>query len=220
MSGIIDQVVVLDDEALKFDDTWVNFALKYFEHHLQKLKLNYRPLLVATYSTASFVGNWNVSTEVVANTKGFTDAMQEWNKKVFGNIFARKNELMTNLRKVQRSLELQGNSSLRSYKIDLKTAIEDILEIQGLRIEGMGWCYDEDMLKQHAIKFYLNLYMIDVSPPTKQFFYRGRFPALDNDDLGVFNAKVSIDEVRKAFYSMDLLKAPGADGLHAKFYQS
>ncbi|TYG52197.1 hypothetical protein ES288_D09G008000v1, partial [Gossypium darwinii] len=77
-------------------------------------------------------GNWNVSTEVVANTKGFTDAMQEWNKKMFRNIFARKNELMTNLRKVQRSLELQGNSSLRSCKIDLKTAIEDILEQEEL----------------------------------------------------------------------------------------
>lgn len=84
----------------------------------------------------------------------------------------------------------------------------------------MGWCYDEDMLKQHAIDFYLNLYMIDVSPPIENFFYRGRIPALDNDDLGIFNAEVSIDEVRKAFYSMDLLKALGADGLHAKFYQS
>lgn len=73
-----------------------------------------------------------MSTEVVANTKGFTDAMQEWNKKVFRNIFARKNELMTNLRKVQRSLELQGNSSLRSCKIDLKTAIEDILKQEEL----------------------------------------------------------------------------------------
>ncbi|TYH19268.1 hypothetical protein ES288_A05G339000v1 [Gossypium darwinii] len=59
------------------------------------------------------------------------DVVQEWNKRVFRNIFARK-ELMKKLRNVQRSLELRDNPSLHSYEIDLKTAIEDILEQEEL----------------------------------------------------------------------------------------
>ncbi|KAG8493151.1 hypothetical protein CXB51_010527 [Gossypium anomalum] len=127
--------------------TWNRGEL--FQHLTKPFVMKNGPLIVATDSTTSFVGdkpfrflaiqgNWNMSTKV-----------QEWNKRVFGNIFAKK-ELLTKLRNVKRSLEL--------------------------------------------------------------------FRALDNDDLGVLNAKVSINEVRKVFFSMSPLKALRVDGLHAKFY--
>lgn len=37
--------------------------------------------------------NWNSSREVSANLQSLTEALQEWNIKVFDNIFFKKNKL-------------------------------------------------------------------------------------------------------------------------------
>ncbi|MBA0642044.1 hypothetical protein Goklo_026507 [Gossypium klotzschianum] len=90
--------------------------------------------------------------------------------------------------------------------------------IEALKIEGYNWCCDDETLKRHDIDNFSKLYTVDAYFP-KDFPIKGCFSKLEADLIGPLNAEINMEEVRHALFSMAPLKAPGIDGLHAKFYQ-
>ncbi|KAK5819969.1 hypothetical protein PVK06_025009 [Gossypium arboreum] len=90
---------------------------------------------------------------------------------------------------------------------------------EALKIDGTGWCYDDEVIKSHAIEYFSKLYIVEQYS-IENFPVQGRFPKLEDCLLSVLNVVVTMDEVRQAVFSMAPLKAPGVDGFHAKFYQA
>lgn len=65
----------------------------------------------------------------------------------------------------------------------------------------------------------MSLYSLDDSMPRSPFVF-GNFPKLSESILEGLVAEVTLEEVHRSLFSMSPLKAPGVDGLHAKFYQA
>lgn len=91
--------------------------------------------------------------------------------------------------------------------------------IESLQDGNGNWISDQDTLKQMAQSFFQTLYTDDV-PTDSQFAIRGCFPMLDDDEWNRIKSPVSHLEVKNALFDMGGLKAPGADGYRAIFYQS
>ncbi|KAL4304484.1 hypothetical protein GQ457_10G003160 [Hibiscus cannabinus] len=53
----------------------------------------------------------------------------------------------------------------------------------------------------------------------ERYAVRGKFPTLASVCLESLGLKISNEEIRRAFFDMAPLKAPGIDGIHAAFYQ-
>lgn len=75
------------------------------------------------------------------------------------------------------------------------------------------------MLRRHATDYFSKLYTVD-SYLIGSFPVRGRFSRLKSNVITDLLAEVTKEEVRRAVFSMNPLKAPGVDGFHAKFYQA
>lgn len=91
--------------------------------------------------------------------------------------------------------------------------------ITTLKDEQGSWISDESSLQQHACQYYQNLYTAEPRP-TSPYPHRGMFPPIPPSSLAALNATVSLEEVKRALFDMQPLKAPGKDGIHALFYQS
>lgn len=91
--------------------------------------------------------------------------------------------------------------------------------IAGLKIISGEWCFDENQLKDEAIHFFPDLYSMEGIDGERlpDYGYFGTLPVAIKEAL---TSRVTKDEVKAALNSMAPLKAPGKDGLHAKFYQS
>lgn len=55
----------------------------------------------------------NMSDEVLSNLESFSQIVQEWNKLVFGNIFARKEQAIWELKRIQGALERKSTKRLK-----------------------------------------------------------------------------------------------------------
>ena len=83
------------------------------------------------------------------------------------------------------------------------------------------WCEDVSKLKQMAREFFQNLYQDvgEVTDPALSLnFPRGSL--LSETQLLTILRPVSEEEIRKVIFAMSLYKAPGGDGLQAKFFQA
>ena len=79
------------------------------------------------------------------------------------------------------------------------------------------WINDADALKSHAIFFFSKIYTLDDTTFTP-YGLSGLFPSLNPNEISEFAKPVSNMEIFKAISDMNLLKAPGIDGLNAGFY--
>lgn len=91
--------------------------------------------------------------------------------------------------------------------------------IEGLNIGSKRWCFDDERLKQHAIKVFKNLYIVDPCH-AGAFNCYGWFSLLTIKDRDYLAKEVLREEIHNAVFRMVLPKAPGIDGFHAKFYWS
>ncbi|KAH1114363.1 hypothetical protein J1N35_007741 [Gossypium stocksii] len=90
--------------------------------------------------------------------------------------------------------------------------------ILALRDNNEEWCSDQSMLSDEATRFFENLYgEIPNSMPDHPL---NIFSRLKKQDINFLNKPILNIEIKKAFFDMAPLKAPGSDGFHAYFFQS
>ncbi|KAG8482487.1 hypothetical protein CXB51_024233 [Gossypium anomalum] len=92
-------------------------------------------------------------------------------------------------------------------------------KIDGLRIDGDEWCFENELLKQNVVEYFKGLFSTDYTVD-RAFPCRGRFPSLSTMEKDSLCLVVSSEEVRSAMFGMAPLKALGLDDFYAKFYQA
>lgn len=58
----------------------------------------------------------------------FTEAVKEWNKSSFGNIFARKRRRIARLKGIQRALESGHKNAFKKLEMKLRSELEEETE--------------------------------------------------------------------------------------------
>ncbi|KAK8292988.1 hypothetical protein V6Z12_D06G159200 [Gossypium hirsutum] len=81
------------------------------------------------------------------------------------------------------------------------------------------WCFEEDVLKQHVVQFFKELYTMDYVT-NGVFPCRGKFPMFCCNEMMTLISVVSDEEIHRAMFSMAPLKVPGVDGFQASFFQT
>ncbi|PPR85801.1 hypothetical protein GOBAR_AA34892 [Gossypium barbadense] len=92
-------------------------------------------------------------------------------------------------------------------------------EIKALKRSNGKWCYNEETLRTEAILCFQNLYTLEAHA-SGLFSVQMKFPFIETSLLNCIVRNLTSKEVRDALLEMAPLKASGADGLHAQFYQS
>ncbi|KAJ8762937.1 hypothetical protein K2173_023066 [Erythroxylum novogranatense] len=138
-----------------------------------------------------------------------------WNKSTFGEILDHE-EFLWKLRSRDEWLSL-GDRNTKYYHH--KTLVRrKVNRIEGLKIDGTNWCFDDDALQRAASLFFSNLYTVE-NVAIAQTYIRGHFPRLSAMAVNVLKAPIQDTEIREALFSMAPQKAPGIDGFHAQFFQ-
>lgn len=81
------------------------------------------------------------------------------------------------------------------------------------------WLYDKHVIKKHSVEFFTGLFKA-AGGDFISYTCSGMFPTIDSSVLCEIDRPVDDGEIRSTVFSMQPLKAPGVDGLHALFYQS
>ncbi|GMI87106.1 hypothetical protein HRI_002379900 [Hibiscus trionum] len=90
--------------------------------------------------------------------------------------------------------------------------------IKMLRLDNGAWCDDPKVLQEHAVDFFSSLFTSEPCPEPPELVLMG-FPQIHRDAMQGLLREVTLDEVTEVVFSMSPLKAPGADGFHATFFQ-
>ncbi|KAA3484936.1 reverse transcriptase [Gossypium australe] len=90
--------------------------------------------------------------------------------------------------------------------------------IEALKIDGSEWCFDNVILRNHAVGYFSKLYKVDDNQ-IGDFPITWRFLRVGGELLETLSYKVSMEEVKHSMFSMTPLNSPGIYEFHAKFYQ-
>ncbi|XP_028770189.1 uncharacterized protein LOC114727667 [Neltuma alba] len=91
--------------------------------------------------------------------------------------------------------------------------------IDAIRLEGGDWCYDIEVIKREATRYFATLFAEEVSCRDALHCVVS-YPKLDEVDLRFCGRHVEEREIKEALFSMGSLKSPGPDGFNALFYQT
>lgn len=92
------------------------------------------------------------------------------------------------------------------------------IKIEGLKLRGEEWCFDEQELKKYVVGFFHDFYSsLDQGSRPK---LPNCFPLIEDNCLWSLATTVTKDKVHKALWDMAPYKALGPDGFQACFYQS
>ncbi|XP_061364604.1 uncharacterized protein LOC133308038 [Gastrolobium bilobum] len=91
-------------------------------------------------------------------------------------------------------------------------------KILKLQDDKGNWVIEEENLINLARDFFLKLFRED-SKDACWFQTNNSWPSLKMDHIDMLETELTLEEVKKAFFQMPPLKAPGVDGFPAIFYQ-
>ncbi|OMO89799.1 hypothetical protein COLO4_19593 [Corchorus olitorius] len=124
--------------------------------------------------------------------KSISEVIKEvkvWKGEVFGCIQKRKRILLARIRGIQNCLNA-----------------DDV------------WTTDQSALGVHVVTYFSDLFARKACFPLSAAY--DRFcPLLNSEEIDRLNALLCLEEVRRAVFSMQGLKAPGVDGIQPIFYQ-
>lgn len=88
-----------------------------------------------------------------------------------------------------------------------------------LKDNNDNWVYEEAALRDMVNFFYTSLYTSAGS--SNSFFVTAcSFPAILMQDMDMLRKDISIEETKRALFSMQNLKASGPEGFHPLFFKS
>lgn len=82
-----------------------------------------------------------------------------------------------------------------------------------------AWMYDEEDLRNMVVDFYSQLYATSGLTFYNLVSSHG-FPILSKSEIVVLSRSVSMEETKRALFSMKNYKSPGPDGYHPLFFKS
>lgn len=85
-------------------------------------------------------------------------------------------------------------------------------------LDDASWCTNPDDLKREATTFFKSLFAADSSSNVSHLQVL-TVPQLSQDGVNSLTGPVTMDEVRRAVFSMKSYKAPGPDGFQPLFYK-
>ncbi|XP_061352790.1 uncharacterized protein LOC133297639 [Gastrolobium bilobum] len=172
--------------------------------------------------------SWKPDVGLVDNLVSLVPMLKDWNKNVFGFIQFRKNRIIARMEGIQRQLSSCNSNKLEKLEAELKKELNFILDqeeqlwkknkILKLQDDRGHWVAEEEELIKLARDFFLNLFK-DNSVEPLWFNTKNSWPNIRDDQVVNLGLDLSFEEVKRAFFQMSPLKAPGADGFLAMFYQ-
>ncbi|KAE8687020.1 hypothetical protein F3Y22_tig00111027pilonHSYRG00770 [Hibiscus syriacus] len=201
------------DRALcnsKWDESYPETVV----HHLHRMRSDHRPLLLCIGSPIANIrpsqfryfsswlqyddfsrmveDNWVNSETLSCIISHFTEATDIWNKTVFGYIGTKNKIIMARLRGVNRSLNRFHSNFLINLEVELLIELEKLLD------------QEETLWKQRS---------------RVNWIAQGCFPTIPAHLQDSMAITLNDTKIFEALKDMTPLKAPGHDGLHAKFFQ-
>ncbi|WCJ20690.1 hypothetical protein M5689_002908 [Euphorbia peplus] len=217
----LDRVLGNADLLQKFSYTLVS--------HFQRISSDHRPLLINVKSSPpgprggkifrflkarkhhpwyeQFVNHvWDPGLNLEDNVKNITVLFQKWNKDIFGNIIKRKQKLINRLNGIQHAFGYVSTPTMLSREQAILTestiARRHRNFIHVIRIEGSGWCTEEDTIKKAATTFYKKLFT-DDSPLLPRFVCQRAFSSFSSSMSTTLASDPSNDEIKRALFNMD-----------------
>ncbi|XP_048422575.1 uncharacterized protein LOC125469371 [Pyrus x bretschneideri] len=91
-------------------------------------------------------------------------------------------------------------------------------KLEGLNNSEGVWTDDKEALKSIVVNYFKDLFSFRITTTTMENLPH-LFPCLIGEDLLVLNGDVTDDEIKACMFAIGGLKAPGPDGIPARFYQ-
>ncbi|KAM1032357.1 hypothetical protein ACFX2C_036031 [Malus domestica] len=91
-------------------------------------------------------------------------------------------------------------------------------KLEGLNNSEGVWTDGKENLKSIVVNYFKDLFSFRITTTNMESLPH-LFPCLSGDDLAVLNGEVTDDEIKDCMFSIGGLKAPGPDGIPARFYQ-
>ncbi|XP_057747786.1 uncharacterized protein LOC130966983 [Arachis stenosperma] len=158
--------------------------------------------------------SWLEESDFLHNITGFIEKAKIWNKEEYELIAIQEETYWQQMSRCDTILFGDKNSKYFHLKANGRRKRN---RITSLKSEEGDWVEDADTLKNWGVDFFKTLYCSDfVSNP---FGISNQFPRLQDRDYEEIAREVTNEEIKNAVFSMGSWKAPGSDGLPAKFYQ-
>ena len=202
-------------------------------------------------------GAWEQESILPSAIKLFTNRVTNWNKTVFGNLFARKRRLLARINGTQKALSNGPNQFLVQLEQDLIKEYADIRlqkeeywalksrinwaaygdcntsffhvstlvrrhrnRIKSVKNSLGEWVTGEEEVKNVILMGYIDLFQTSFSSSNRLSDIENFSCCfLSEGDRVSLCAPVSEEEIKLGLWSLKPFKAPGADGLHAGFFQ-
>lgn len=108
------------------------------------------------------------------------------------------------------------NSSFFFHQSTIKR--RRINRIMALQYESSQWIYEDSILQDHICQFFANLYKSSYQSNIG-FVSLSSYPIIKEDRL-YLEGDISLEETKRAFFSMNNYKSPGPDGYRPHFFKS
>ncbi|XP_061340525.1 uncharacterized protein LOC133287003 [Gastrolobium bilobum] len=147
---------------------------------------------------------------------------QEWNRNVFWFIHHRKNRVFARLEGIQNQMSSSNSQHLEKLEAVLNRELADILDqeeqIWFQKSRG-DWIIDGDRNTRYYHTSTVVRRKKNKSEEIVWFHTSNTWPVLQGEQHGNLSMKLSVEEVKRAFFQMPALKAPGVNGYPALFFQ-
>ncbi|XP_061373781.1 uncharacterized protein LOC133316100 [Gastrolobium bilobum] len=171
---------------------------------------------------------WNRNKNWIPAKNEFHKEAAAWHQHIFKKDQRRKYQIQRRLRGVDNQLNGGPNESLERLHRELwnsrffhtaTVARTRKNKVTALKNERGEWVQDQEALKDMVVGFFKNLYGGD-DHCNQKLNTENLFPVLDDQKWRDIGKMPMVEEIRRTIFRMQPYKAPGADGLHAIFFQT
>ncbi|XP_075665353.1 uncharacterized protein LOC142635018 [Castanea sativa] len=160
---------------------------------------------------------WHPNPVLAEAVKTFIEDAANWNRLHFGNIFEKKKSIMAKLNGIQRAMSGDRNIAFYHVSTLVRRKRNRILAIKDLTRE---WIHEENEIKDFIRRGFEGVYTSSFlsSPRHNPLVSQWQAQLSEEEKMSISGAALN-EEIKTTLWSLKPFKAPGPDGLHARFFQ-